>query len=308
MFVRSLTLFLGALLVCTSCSKEPSLAPVTLYGATEGAGSTGAHIVMEGDTLGDIAARYNIAPQDIAIYNNLPAPFNLRQGLRLKLPHAQDYKVRRFDNLYSVSRMFGVSTSEIARQNNLSPPYALEEGQVLKMPPLLRQQIAAPADYSSSYASPAESGVPAPVERVALAEPVAPRNWQAPPRSSSRFLRPVNGSVVSGYGPKDNGLHNDGINFGAPAGTPVLAAENGVIVYAGNELKGFGNLVLIKHGDGWVTAYAHMDSFGVQRGDTISRGQPIGSVGSTGSVDAPQLHFEIRRGTEAVDPQKYLDI
>jgi murein DD-endopeptidase MepM/ murein hydrolase activator NlpD len=102
-------------------------------------------------------------------------------------------------------------------------------------------------------------------------------------------------------------LHNDGINIAAPKGTPVRAADNGVVVYVGNELRGFGNLVLIKHADNWVTAYAHNETTLVSRGDKVKRGQAIARVGNSGSVAEPQLHFEIRQGTRAVDPMGLLD-
>lgn len=125
-------------------------------------------------------------------------------------------------------------------------------------------------------------------------------------RGDQTFLWPVTGKVVSEFGPLADGLHNDGINIAAPRGTPVRAAENGVVVYAGNELRGFGNMLLIRHADGFVTAYAHNESLLVERGDTVERGQIIARVGSTGNVDSPQLHFEIRVGTDAVDPREYL--
>jgi murein DD-endopeptidase MepM/ murein hydrolase activator NlpD len=120
------------------------------------------------------------------------------------------------------------------------------------------------------------------------------------------FLWPVKGKVVSRFGPQGGGQHNDGINIAAPRGTPVLAAENGVVVYAGNELPGFGNLLILRHADGWMTAYGHNDALKVRRGDTVRRGQPIATVGTSGGARTPQLHFEIRRGSDAVDPSRYL--
>jgi murein DD-endopeptidase MepM/ murein hydrolase activator NlpD len=126
------------------------------------------------------------------------------------------------------------------------------------------------------------------------------------PRGSGKFLWPVNGKVVSPFGPKEGGLHNDGINISAPLGTPVRAAENGSVVYAGNELRGFGNLLLIRHSDGWVSAYAHCEALLVKRGDQVRRGQVIARVGQTGAVSSPQLHFELRKGAQAVDPMAEL--
>jgi murein DD-endopeptidase MepM/ murein hydrolase activator NlpD len=121
------------------------------------------------------------------------------------------------------------------------------------------------------------------------------------------FQWPVQGHIVSDFGPKPGGLHNDGINIAAARGTPVQAAENGVVVYAGNELRGFGNLLLVRHADGWVTAYGHCDQLLVRRGQQVRRGQTIAKVGSTGNVRSPQLHFEVRRGTRPVNPNEFLE-
>ena len=116
------------------------------------------------------------------------------------------------------------------------------------------------------------------------------------------FRWPAKGRVIAGFGPKPNGQQNDGINLAVPEGTPIKAAEDGVVAYAGNELKGYGNLVLVRHPNGYVTAYAHAKEILVKRGDTIKRGQTIANSGQTGNVDAPQLHFEIRKGPAPQDP------
>jgi murein DD-endopeptidase MepM/ murein hydrolase activator NlpD len=147
-------------------------------------------------------------------------------------------------------------------------------------------------------------------ERQARAKPAAapqPKSIpQPPPRAEARFLWPVRGKVLSSFGPMAGGLHNDGINIAAPEGTPVKAAENGVVAYVGNELRGFGNLLLIKHADGWVTAYAHTQEILVSHGQQVKRGQLVARVGATGSVAQPQLHFEVRQGSKAKDPAKLL--
>jgi len=126
------------------------------------------------------------------------------------------------------------------------------------------------------------------------------------PVTVPRFAWPVAGKVIGKFGPAASGLHNDGINIAAPAGAPVRAAGAGIVAYAGNELRGFGNMVLIRHADGWVTAYAHNKSLLVQKGDQVTSGQIIARLGDTGNVTSPQLHFEIRKGSDAVDPMKYL--
>ncbi len=120
------------------------------------------------------------------------------------------------------------------------------------------------------------------------------------------FRWPVRGKVITGYGAKTNGKSNDGINLAVPEGTPVKAAEDGVVAYSGNELKGYGNLVLVRHSNGYVTAYAHASELLVKRGDTIKRGQVIAKSGQSGEVGSPQLHFEIRKGSQPVDPLQFL--
>ncbi len=120
------------------------------------------------------------------------------------------------------------------------------------------------------------------------------------------FRWPVRGRIISGFGTKPNGEKNDGINLAVPEGTSVKAAEAGTVIYAGNELEGYGNLILVRHADGWVSAYAHNKDLLVKRGDTVTRGQIIAHAGMTGSVSAPQVHFELRQGSKPVNPLDYL--
>jgi murein DD-endopeptidase MepM/ murein hydrolase activator NlpD len=147
---------------------------------------------------------------------------------------------------------------------------------------------------------------PEAVTAAPVAVPKPPAVDLVEPRSSGRFQWPVRGTILSEFGPKPGGLHNDGLNISAAKGASVVAAENGVVAYAGNELRGFGNLLLIRHADGWVSAYAHLDDMLVDRGAKVKRGQKIGTVGSTGNVSAPQLHFELRKANRAIDPRDYL--
>lgn len=147
---------------------------------------------------------------------------------------------------------------------------------------------------------------PPPVPPAVVSPPRPPVDAGAPPPREGRFVWPVRGRIVTRFGPTGRGLHNDGINIAAPRGSTVVAAEAGVVAYAGNELRGFGNLLLIKHADGWITAYAHNEALLVRRGERVRRGQPIARVGQTGNVGQPQLHFELRRGTRAIDPSEHL--
>ena len=146
---------------------------------------------------------------------------------------------------------------------------------------------------------------PPPAASAALTPPPP---VSAPPQrgGGGAFLWPVRGRVLEGYGSGANGTHNDGINIAAPRGAAVQAADAGIVAYAGNELRGYGNLVLVKHQNGWISAYAHCDLILVKKGEKVARGQVIARVGATGNVSEPQLHFELRRGNKPVDPQEFL--
>lgn len=298
---------------CIRLGVQPA-APVSHYGLHGGAGSAGAHTASAGDTLWGVAQRYRLALYDLIAVNHLQPPYNLRPGQRLKLPPPRTYRTRPGDTLYNVSRTFGVSQTALARINGLGSPYAVRPGQVLRIP-----GVASPARKTAArqFLPGREMfRFPGQVD----SEPVEPEPLPPPPavvasvtrdlperaRPGGKFIWPVEGRVISSYGPKKDGLHNDGINIRSARGAPVRAAENGVVVYADDKLEGFGNLVLVKHADRWVTAYAHLSRVLVRRGDKVAIGQAIGSVGSTGLVSEPQLHFEIRRGTDALNPLIYL--
>lgn len=321
---------LACLLLLPACWTSDTPAPFVKYGQLEGARSTGAHTVQPGDTVGSLAERYKLEVRDIMVANNLQPPYMLQPGQRLHLPPPRTYRVRGQDTLYNVSRLFNVSTTQIARLNNLPAPYVLARGQVIRLPAVAAapsspvETIALAPDAAErgvSLPPPVVAGgiereelsppqvagvaIPAPPPQVANASLAAKVPSTTPPRSGAKFLKPVSGPILSAYGPKPGGLHNDGVNIKAPKGAPVSAAENGVVVYA-DTMKGYGNMVLIRHADRWMTAYAHLDAIQVARGATVRRGQTVGTVGTSGSVGDPQLHFEIRRGTDALNPEKYM--
>ena len=131
-------------------------------------------------------------------------------------------------------------------------------------------------------------------------------SYEREERGSGAFAWPASGKVISSFGTTTNGERNDGINIATPMGTPIHAAASGTVSYSGDELKDYGNLLLIKHPGGYVTAYAHADQLLVRSGDTVTKGQVIGYAGRTGDVSTPQLHFEIRHGTTPVNPGSYL--
>lgn len=195
------------------------------------------------------------------------------------------------------------------RKPAAEPAPAHQDVAVAPPPPSTTATPADPPPPETAKPSPSKPPQQQAAARPPAAEaPPPPRQADAepPPRSPGRFLTPVKGSIISGFGPKPGGQHNDGLNIAAAKGTPVVAADNGVVAYSGNELRGFGNLLLIRHADGWVTAYAHLDRIDVERGAEVKRGQRIGAVGQSGGVPTPQLHFEVRRGSQAVDPKGML--
>lgn len=281
--------------------------------------------VYAGDTVYSIARRYSLAVRDLIEANNLQPPYQLQPGTVLRLPGGgSDYVVQRGDTLSVLARRFKVDFNALAATNGKRAPYVLHVGERLTIP-----GAKAPAQVASTapgtggslvVTSPNAPGggggkppAPRPEQPPAYARapspppPAAALPATPPARAGSSFLWPVKGEVVAEFGPlPGKGQHNDGINIVAAKGTAVRAAENGVVAYVGNELKGFGNLLLIKHADNWMTAYAHNEKLLVKRGDQVKRGQTIATLGASGSVTSPQLHFEIRRGTEAVNPFDYL--
>ncbi|WP_420405034.1 peptidoglycan DD-metalloendopeptidase family protein [Nisaea sp.] len=298
------------------------------------------------DTVYEISRRYGVPVRDIIIANGLQPPYRLTVGQDLRLPAPSNYLVRPGDTVFSISRRFNVDMRTVVQMNGIAPPYQIRVGQELRLPSrevavaspnvelpegpgargtrtrtalLTPGTVALPepnprspreAASSSVTAAPVRkpvrsAAVPAPTPKAKTGLEVA--KISPPGRAGSSFRWPVRGRVIASFGPRQGGLHNDGINIAAPHGAPVAAAENGVVAYAGDGLPGFGKLLLLKHSDGWISAYAHTDRLLVTRGDVVRRGQTIATVGSTGSVDRPQLHFELRKEKRAVDPRRYLE-
>lgn len=268
-------------------------------------------IVKKGDTLYSIARRYNVPIRDLIESNHLTPPYTLNIGKLLYIPAARYHIVQKGDTLYNISKRYGVNINSLSKTNNLHPPYALNVGQRLLLPGKVvdtssiatnskdttswlpwKKTTTTQQKYSTKKTTSSRS------YSRASSKPVKPRK--------TKFMWPVKGNIISKFGTIGKGRTNDGINIKAPLGTAVKAADAGTVAYAGNELKGFGNLILIKHNDGWVTAYAHNDKLVVKKGDKVKKGEKIATVGSTGGVNTPQLHFEVRSGKKAVNPQNYL--
>lgn len=297
--------------------------------------------VQNGDSLYLYSLRYGVSVESIQKANNLSG-IGLTAGQKIIIPAKgstvgdDTYIIQAGDSLNSIAKKHGVSEQALASANNISDARGLQIGQELKIPAGGRATaptVQAQAQPKASPPAPKDSAASGNVRVVRTQEIKPPdfaqkdaagqktasstsessgqiastKSLPAPdPMSGQSFRWPVNGKVISKFGARADGGHNDGIDVSVPQGTAVKAAENGVVAYAGNELKGYGNLVLIRHSNNWVSAYAHNEDLLVKRGDKVTRGQTIAKAGATGSVSQPQLHFELRKGSRPVDPLKYL--
>ncbi len=251
------------------------------------------HIVEPGQTLFGISQAQGVSMQDIMTANGMTSQ-TVRIGQRLKIPGG--------------GGMAPVQTAALGgpgSQTLGAPPQTLG---TLPSPGSEAMPTTAPAVQAVAPAAPPVPEVPAvaapaaePVQTAAVDATVDP-----PSTNGTSFRWPVRGRIISDFGAKPTGERNDGINLAVPEGTAVKAAEAGTVIYAGNELAGYGNLVLVRHADGWVTAYAHNSNLSVSKGDNVQRGQTIALAGATGSVTSPQVHFELRKGAKPVNPLDYL--
>ena len=221
--------------------------------------------------------------------------------------------VKAGQNLRTIAHIYHKPVTVIAKANNLAVNAKLKAGARITIPDIKEASQATQGRVEASAAPPTGKVAMADSSQTArVVEPTPAMSSQEavktaePAGSLPGFRWPVRGRVIAAFGPKPNGVQNDGINLAVPEGTPIKAADDGVVAYAGSELKGYGNLVLVRHPNGFVTAYAHASDILVKRGETVKRGQVIAHAGQTGSVTSPQLHFEIRKGATPVDPSQYL--
>jgi murein DD-endopeptidase MepM/ murein hydrolase activator NlpD len=210
------------------------------------------------------------------------------------------------DTLSRIARQYRKTVAELAKANNIQPGAKLNVGDRIIIP---GTRVGRAKGESDEVAAAQSKPVGREVAAVVTASPEAPNPAGAAAAGAEAtpgFRWPVHGRVIAAFGPKANGQQNDGIDVAVPENTPIKAAEDGVVAYAGSELKGYGNLVLVRHPDGYVTAYAHAKELLVKKGDPVKRGQVIAKSGQSGNVEAPELHFEVRKGTAPIDPMQFL--
>jgi len=281
--------------------------------------------VGAGDTVNVIAERLLTAKDDLITLNHLKKPYELDRGRVLKIPTPTAYVAEGADTLAQVAKRFGTTPAVLAEINDMDETDRLRSGQKIALPTEVHDSgpvrtVIAPMRGPSRYPYGGEEPYgarPMPPSRLSppssYGEPPAadvspaPTDAQIIAAGKGRFAWPARGQLLSGFGPKAGGQRNDGMDIAASLGTPVTAAADGDVVYAGNLVPGFGNLVLIRHEDGWVTAYAYLQRIGVKIRDHVRQGDEIGEVGQTGGVDQPQLHFEIRYAPTPKDKARPVD-
>lgn len=293
-----------------SRSNPGASAPVAALQPTPGQPTPGqterTHAVAAGETLYGIARRYDVKTSELARANGLQSLDRIRVGQRLTIPGGTPVRVA------SAAQFATDASPARAPVPAIRPLSAAHESAGAPEPRRVRTksiQVAAVKPVAIPGSGPAPENVAKPASYTPETTPTPGGSKTLPEpeaMSAGTFRWPVRGRIISEFGSRPNGAQNDGINVAVPEGTSVKAAENGVVAYVGNELKGYGNLILVRHADDWVTAYAHNSQILVKRGDQVQRGQIIAKAGQTGAVTQPQLHFELRKGSRPVDPTRYM--
>ena len=253
--------------------------------------------VREGDNIYAVAARYGVPPTSIIRDNQIGPPYTVAVGQTLVLTPPRTHTVGPEDSVYVLSQRYAVSQYQLAEANGLEAPFELEVGQRLILPDAMDFSVLEAAPDAQALNVAALTPVPS-----APTTPAVRKRFVAP-SGSGPFRWPIEGEVVTEFGPAARGVHNDGVNIAAPEGTAVRAAARGTVAFIGRDIKSFGTLILVKHEGGVITAYAHLGEVLVAEGDVIDVGQQIATVGQTGKVTSPQLHFEIRKSRKPIDPR-----
>ncbi len=254
----------------------------------------GSYTVKKGDSLSTIAREVKVPVAELQQVNGITDVRKVKPGATLKVPGGSAATTTVADGEPAKVPAAVVAKETAATIPSSTQPVILNGSE---------RKVAAATDSASDAGGQSATAV-APVANAKVAQ-AAPAAVAASGTNKLRW--PVKGKVIGNFGPRPDGTHNDGVNLSVPMGTEIHAAEAGVVAYAGSELKGYGNLILVRHDNGWITAYAHSEEMLAKRGDKVKRGQVIAKAGKSGQVDQPQVHFELRQGSKPVDPTPFMD-
>ena len=275
-------------LLLSNCSKGPIVTDVIkgIYDSSKIREETKSKKIkiVTGDTLDSISKKYKVTKKELIRFNKIKYPYILKPGKFIKIPVSKRYKIKKGDTLYKIAKCSSTNVLEIKNKNTNLNEKKLIVGSVINLP------------YYSIDNCKLKS------KKIAKKN----RSIKKSIKSKEIFIWPVQGSIITYFGKQKGGRKNDGINIISVKGNPVRAAMTGKVIYRGNELLAWGNLIIIKHKNNWTTAYAHLDKLLVKKGEIIKTGDIIASVGATGNVDKSQLHFQVRKNSKPLDPMKFL--
>lgn len=272
-----------------------------------------AYVANSGDTVSDIAKRFSVKPAALADENDIKVSATIKKGQKIRLPSG--YKDRG-PLKTTVTTTPAAPRPTAPRPTTPAPSYNPPAATTPSTPTPYQPPVSQPRPYTppptTNYPRPsgpvsAQPVTPPPGPGQIIGASPPPTEAEITAAGRGRFVWPLQGETLSDFGPKGTGQRNDGVNIRAAAGTPVRAAAAGEVVYAGNQVPGFGNLVLVKHADGWVTAYAHLSTTEVKMRQQVAQGATLGAVGQTGGVTEPQLHFEVRYAPTPKDKARPVD-
>ena len=287
--------FISIILLLSACTNNKYLAPVINKNISpENVKSISKTIkIYTGDSLYSISKREGVSIRSIIEVNNLEPPFILYEGKELIIPLSKIHIVQTGNTLWDIANCYKVSVIEIRSLNNLKIKDKIYKGKKLFIPINEKNRNLVCKDTSKLIVK-----VDKRKKKILNKKNIV--------SNKTDYLWPVKGKILSKYGLLAKGLRNDGINISGNKGDPVFASKDGKVVYAGNEIQAFGNLILIKHYDNKTTAYAHLDKIKVKKGQTVKKGEVIAVLGNSGKVSKPQLHFELRDSNGPLNPLKYL--
>ncbi|MAH89291.1 MAG: hypothetical protein CMJ06_04535 [Pelagibacterales bacterium] len=286
--IFSLIMFLSVILFFSGCGKYSTVKDIVqgVYDSSEkNKRYKSKNIkILTGDTIHSLSKKYRITVKEIIRFNKIKPPFILKPGKFIKIPASKIYKIKKGDTFYKIAKCNSVYIKDIKEKNiNLN-----EKKLIIGAKIFLPYYAVNNCNFKNQDRKKQK------------------KNKSYNIKSKEIFSWPVKGKIVTNFGKQTGGRMNDGINLISAKGNPVRAALNGKVIYIGNELLAWGNLIIIKHKNNWTTAYAHLDKFLVQKGEIVKTGDIIGSIGSTGNVVKSQLHFQVRKKSKPLNPINFL--